>query len=169
MYNDCMYVNIVIYVVIYFSWKGKWYDRRKYKIIVLVVYLKSMKYKMFIDEIYVFFRFLTGTISGLRLGCTMMDKRNLFVEPWKKFTQVYQKLRNKDTVVSFDIWLDSFSAQLFWRSNKCFPGIVQWFNQLYVNDHAICWKIERKIRKTSSYSTISSKYFGLHATTVRGG
>lgn len=68
---------------------------------------------MFIDEIYVFFRFLTGTTSGLRLGCTMMDKRNLFVEPWKKFTQVYQKLRNKDTVVSFDIWLDSFS---FWRN-----------------------------------------------------
>ncbi|XP_016905675.1 mitochondrial amidoxime-reducing component 1 isoform X1 [Apis cerana] len=48
-------------------------------------------------------RFLTGTTSGLRLGCTMMDKRNLFVEPWKKFTQVYQKLRNKDTGLFSDL------------------------------------------------------------------
>lgn len=42
-------------------------------------------------------RFLTGTTSGLRLGYTMMDKRNVFAEPWKKFTKVYQTLRNEDT------------------------------------------------------------------------
>ncbi|KAK1130658.1 hypothetical protein K0M31_018774 [Melipona bicolor] len=42
-------------------------------------------------------RFLTGTTSGLRLGYTMMDKRKVFVEPWKKFTKVYQSLRNEDT------------------------------------------------------------------------
>ncbi|KAF3424996.1 hypothetical protein E2986_08704, partial [Frieseomelitta varia] len=48
-------------------------------------------------------RFLTGTTSGLRLGYTMMDKRNVFVEPWKKFTKVYQTLRNEDTGLFSDL------------------------------------------------------------------
>lgn len=97
---------------IYFLWKRKMIYRTKYKIIVFIVYLKNMRYRMFVNKIYIFFRFLTGTTSGLRLGCTMMDKRNLFVEPWKKFTQVYQKLRNKDTVIPF-IWFFFFP---FWRN-----------------------------------------------------
>ncbi|CAD1477780.1 unnamed protein product, partial [Heterotrigona itama] len=48
-------------------------------------------------------RFLTGTTSGLRLGYTMMDKRNVFVKPWKKFTKVYQRLRNEDTGLFSDL------------------------------------------------------------------
>ncbi|OAD53227.1 MOSC domain-containing protein 1, mitochondrial, partial [Eufriesea mexicana] len=48
-------------------------------------------------------RFLTGTTTGLRLGYTMMDRRNVFVPPWKKFTDVYQKLRNEDTGLFSDL------------------------------------------------------------------
>lgn len=48
-------------------------------------------------------RFLTGTSSGLRLGYTMMDKRDLFKEPWKKFTDVYTTLRNEDTGLFCDL------------------------------------------------------------------
>ncbi|XP_017790095.1 PREDICTED: mitochondrial amidoxime-reducing component 1-like isoform X2 [Habropoda laboriosa] len=48
-------------------------------------------------------RFLTGTNSGLRLGCTLMDRRNVFVPPWKKFTDVYQNLRNEDTGLFSDL------------------------------------------------------------------
>ncbi|XP_076396463.1 mitochondrial amidoxime-reducing component 1 isoform X1 [Megachile rotundata] len=48
-------------------------------------------------------RFLTGTSSGLRLGYTMMDNRDLFKEPWKKFTEVYSTLRNEDTGLFCDL------------------------------------------------------------------
>ncbi|XP_034181029.1 mitochondrial amidoxime-reducing component 1 isoform X1 [Osmia lignaria lignaria] len=48
-------------------------------------------------------RFLTGTNSGLRLGYTMMDKRDLFKEPWKKYTEVYQTIRNEDTGLFCDL------------------------------------------------------------------
>ncbi|CAK9823582.1 Mitochondrial amidoxime-reducing component 1 [Anthophora retusa] len=48
-------------------------------------------------------RFLTGTNSGLRLGCTLMDRRNVFVEPWKKFTEVYERLRSEDTGLFSDL------------------------------------------------------------------
>ncbi|KOX75830.1 MOSC domain-containing protein 1, mitochondrial [Melipona quadrifasciata] len=54
-----------------------------------------------VDETKV--KFLTGTTSGLRLGYTMMGKRNVFVEPWKKFTKVYQRLRSEDTGLFSDL------------------------------------------------------------------
>ncbi|XP_012238906.1 mitochondrial amidoxime-reducing component 1 isoform X7 [Bombus impatiens] len=48
-------------------------------------------------------RFLTGTTSGLRLGYTRMDRRDVFVDPWKKFTQVYRTLRSEDTGLFSDL------------------------------------------------------------------
>ena len=48
-------------------------------------------------------RFLTGTSSGLRLGCSMIDRRNVFVKPWEKFTKVYKTLRNDDTGLFSDL------------------------------------------------------------------
>ncbi|XP_026666584.1 mitochondrial amidoxime-reducing component 1-like isoform X2 [Ceratina calcarata] len=47
--------------------------------------------------------FLTGTNDGLRLGYTMMNRRNVFAEPWKKFTEVYKELRNEDTGLFSDL------------------------------------------------------------------
>ncbi|XP_076761826.1 mitochondrial amidoxime-reducing component 1 isoform X1 [Xylocopa sonorina] len=47
-------------------------------------------------------RFLTGTTSGLRLGCTTMNKRDLRVA-WKKYTEVYKNLRNEDSGLFSDL------------------------------------------------------------------
>ena len=119
IYNDFVCISFYLYL-----FPVKIIYRRKCKIVVFIVYLKNMICSC--NKIYsIFFRFLTGTTSGLRLGCTMMDKRNLFVEPWKKFTQVYQKLRNKDTVISFDIWFHSFSN---------FGAIISMIEQMFSRD-----------------------------------
>ncbi|XP_076249705.1 mitochondrial amidoxime-reducing component 1 isoform X2 [Calliopsis andreniformis] len=48
-------------------------------------------------------RFLTGTNSGLRLGCAMTDRRNVFKKPWDTFTKVYKTLRNEDTGLFSDL------------------------------------------------------------------
>ncbi|XP_053985796.1 mitochondrial amidoxime-reducing component 1-like isoform X2 [Hylaeus volcanicus] len=48
-------------------------------------------------------RFLTGTNSGLRLGCAMMDKRNITDGPWENYTKVYKTLRNEDTGLFSDL------------------------------------------------------------------
>ncbi|XP_076170020.1 mitochondrial amidoxime-reducing component 1 isoform X2 [Ptiloglossa arizonensis] len=49
-------------------------------------------------------RFLTGTNSGLRLGCAMYNRRNtLSFDDWKKFTKVYPTLRNEDTGLFSDL------------------------------------------------------------------
>ncbi|XP_054016010.1 mitochondrial amidoxime-reducing component 1-like isoform X1 [Hylaeus anthracinus] len=48
-------------------------------------------------------RFLTGTNSGLRLGCAMMNKRNITDGPWENYTKVYKTLRNEDTGLFSDL------------------------------------------------------------------
>ncbi|XP_076624145.1 mitochondrial amidoxime-reducing component 1 isoform X2 [Colletes latitarsis] len=48
-------------------------------------------------------RFLTGINSGLRLGCALMDRRNISVGPWEKYTKVYKTLRNEDTGLFSDL------------------------------------------------------------------
>ncbi|XP_043250406.1 mitochondrial amidoxime-reducing component 1-like isoform X2 [Colletes gigas] len=48
-------------------------------------------------------RFLTGINSGLRLGCAAMDRRNISVGPWEKYTEVYKTLRNEDTGLFSDL------------------------------------------------------------------
>ncbi|XP_037048136.1 mitochondrial amidoxime-reducing component 1-like [Bradysia coprophila] len=47
--------------------------------------------------------FLTGKKSGLRLGFTTYQKRNLHQGPWEKFTKVYTTLSNDDTGLFADI------------------------------------------------------------------
>ncbi|XP_076644070.1 mitochondrial amidoxime-reducing component 1 [Halictus rubicundus] len=46
-------------------------------------------------------RFLTGTSSGLRLGYSTMDRRDLSV--WGKFTKVYSTLQTEDTGLFSDL------------------------------------------------------------------
>ncbi|XP_078051307.1 mitochondrial amidoxime-reducing component 1 [Augochlora pura] len=46
-------------------------------------------------------RFLTGTNSGVRLGYSMMDKRDLSI--WAKFTEVYSNLHAEDTGLFSDL------------------------------------------------------------------
>nr|XP_033332970.1 mitochondrial amidoxime-reducing component 1-like isoform X2 [Megalopta genalis] len=46
-------------------------------------------------------RFLTGTSSGLRLGYSTMDKRDLSI--WSKFTEVYSNLHAEDTGLFSDL------------------------------------------------------------------
>lgn len=46
-------------------------------------------------------RFLTGTSSGLRLGYSKMDRRDLSV--WEKFTKVYSTLQTEDTGLFSDL------------------------------------------------------------------
>ncbi|XP_031845755.1 mitochondrial amidoxime-reducing component 1 isoform X2 [Nomia melanderi] len=48
-------------------------------------------------------RFLTGTNSGLRLGCTTLDRRDLTTNPWSKFIKVYSTLQNEDTGLFSDL------------------------------------------------------------------
>ncbi|KAJ6630522.1 Mitochondrial amidoxime-reducing component 1 [Pseudolycoriella hygida] len=47
--------------------------------------------------------FLTGKKSGLRIGFTTYQKRNLYEGPWEKFTKVYTTLKNDDTGLFADI------------------------------------------------------------------
>lgn len=46
-------------------------------------------------------KFLTGTNSGLRLGCSRLDRRDLSV--WSKFTKVYSTLECEDTGLFSDL------------------------------------------------------------------
>ncbi|KAK2582550.1 hypothetical protein KPH14_004841 [Odynerus spinipes] len=48
-------------------------------------------------------RFLTGTNSGLRLGFSLFDKRQLTKGPWERFTKVYNNLKDEDTGLFADL------------------------------------------------------------------
>ncbi|KZC08049.1 MOSC domain-containing protein 1, mitochondrial [Dufourea novaeangliae] len=48
-------------------------------------------------------RFLTGTNSGLRLGYSMMNRRDLSIDPWNKFTKVFSTLQSDDTGLFSDL------------------------------------------------------------------
>ncbi|XP_043494738.1 mitochondrial amidoxime-reducing component 1-like isoform X2 [Polistes fuscatus] len=48
-------------------------------------------------------RFLTGTNSGLRLGYSLYDRREITKGPWERFSKVYNTLRDEDTGLFSDI------------------------------------------------------------------
>ncbi|XP_034938193.1 mitochondrial amidoxime-reducing component 1-like [Chelonus insularis] len=47
--------------------------------------------------------FLTGTNSGLRVGLSSLDQRNILKGPWEKFTKVYDKITNDDVGLFSDL------------------------------------------------------------------
>ncbi|XP_047357357.1 mitochondrial amidoxime-reducing component 1-like isoform X3 [Vespa velutina] len=48
-------------------------------------------------------RFLTGTNSGLRLGYSLTDRRQITTGPWERFCKVYNTLRDEDAGLFSDI------------------------------------------------------------------
>lgn len=48
-------------------------------------------------------RFLTGTNSGVRLAYTLMDKRSIQADCWKKYAEVYKTIRDEDMGLFSDL------------------------------------------------------------------
>lgn len=49
--------------------------------------------------IFFYYRFLTGTDSGMRIGLAPSQRcRDVSNEPWERFTKIYNTMRSEDTV-----------------------------------------------------------------------